>query len=369
MAENVPDRREFLTGKVLGQAAREAANSVADSIVRHQDKIAPTTGDTLRLTAQAMACDFSVIMNGGERDAIWSASEALDLVHGIERRLTVYRDDSEVSRLNVVPCGEWTSISPELFDLLVTSRRISEATGGCFDITTDPIIRLWQRCRVEERIPDGDEVAVALASVGMRGFELSATDRSVRFLSRGVSINFGAIGKGHALDCVASALRQVDHPDFLLHGGKSSLVAQGAHTNCDGWPIGIGNPLFTNRRLGTITLSDQALSTSGSNIQFFRIQGQRFGHILDPRTGWPAQGAVSVTVLAPTAAEADALSTAFYVMSPEETAEFCRVHDRIGAILIPFPTGDRRVTPLVFGVDPGQICWDPDQVHSPASNS
>ena len=91
-----------------------------------------------------------------------------------------------------------------------------------------------------------------------------------------------------------------------------------------GWPVGIGNPLFTEKRLGTLLLCDQAMATSGSNIQFFRHEGKRYGHILDPRTGWPVDGMLSVTVLAPSAALADALSTAFFVMGVEKARQLLR---------------------------------------------
>ena len=142
--------------------------------------------------------------------------------------------------------------------------------------------------------------------------------------------------------------------------GQSSLLARGKHNGLAGWPVGIGNPLFTGKRLGTILLADKAMATSGSNIQYFRHQGEKYGHILDPRTGWPIDTMLSVTVLADTAAEADALSTAFYVMGVEKAKAYCD-NAGIGAVLIPYPKGP-RLEPMVVGIPADHLFLDADQL-------
>jgi thiamine biosynthesis lipoprotein len=174
--------------------------------------------------------------------------------------------------------------------------------------------------------------------------------RTVAFARTGVGFDLGAIGKGHAVDRAVEQLDAHGLTAFLLHGGLSSLFARGGHHGQPGWPVGIKNPLFTEERYATILLRDRGMSTSGSNIQYFRSQGRRYGHILDPRTGWPAEGLLSVTVIAPTAAEADALSTAFYVMGLENALAWCDNHPAIGGILIPHPTQGRRLEPVVRNV-------------------
>jgi len=359
-ADPTPHRRDLLTGKAL-RASTEGA-SAPDSPIGHLNQPPPESRDTLRLTARAMACDFSIIMNAGEHQAIWHASTALDRVGLLEAQLSVYRDDSEVSELNATASTSPVVIESQLFALLQQSVKLAQQTHGAFDLTTDPLIRLWRQCREEIRIPTEEELATALADVGMENITLDATSKSIELARNGSSINLGAIGKGFALDRVAEELAEQGSHDFLLHGGHSSLYAKGQHANLNGWPVGIGNPLFTDRRLGTILLQNQAMGTSGSNIQYFRVGERRYGHILDPRTGWPAEGHLSVTVIAPTAAEADALSTAFYVMAPEEVTEYCTTNSHIGAIMIPLPERDRRVRPTTIGVDPNQVYWDADQV-------
>ena len=281
--------------------------------------------------------------------------------------------------LNREACTAPQSVEPQLFGLLRLAKELSEQTDNAFDLTTEPLIQLWRDCRAAVRVPTQDEIDGRLAMVGMNHVTLDSEHETLSLSQTGTSINLGAIGKGYALDRMASWLSEKasetttvntnedNNPngDFLLHGGQSSLLARGSHTGCNGWPVGIGNPLFTDRRLGTIVLQDQALATSGSNIQYYRVGDRRYGHILDPRTGWPVDGTLSVTAIADTAAKADALSTAFYVMESEQIAAFCQSHPDVGAILIPLPKGDRRVQPSVFGIDPQQVYWNSEQIRTP----
>jgi thiamine biosynthesis lipoprotein len=249
-----------------------------------------------------------------------------------------------------------------LFELLTLSRQISDDTQGGFDVTAGPLIRLWRVCRQAHRIPHAAEITECLRAVGMSHVRLDGFNRTVAFDTPATRIDFGAIGKGYALDRAARILLEQGRTEWLLHGGHSSLLARGNHNETGGWPVGIGNPLFPQRRLGTILLRDQAMSTSGSNLQFFRHAGKRYGHILDPRTGWPVEGVLSVIVVAPTAALADALSTAFYVIGPDGAREYCAKFPEVAAIWIPFPKIDRRIQSTTIGLDDSQLFWDSEQV-------
>ena len=313
-----------------------------------------------------MACDFSVVMNPGSTRHIEMASQALDLVADLEHQLSVYQSDTEVSLLNANAANRSVVVEPKLFQLLRSAKKIHADTQQAFDLTAGPLISLWRECRSENQIPRQEQIDKRLAVVGMELIEFE--DGSIKFAKPGMMINLGAIGKGYALDRVAEQLKAKDLNDFLLHGGHSSIYASGDHNATGGWPVGIGNPLFTDRRLGTVLLRDQAMSTSGANIQHFRHRGKRYGHILDPRTGWPAKGALSVTVLAPTAAEADALSTAFYVGGEEVARSYCKANREVTAIIIPAPKNDRRVSPLMINGANDQFFWDREQVLSPTSD-
>ncbi|MEZ6067395.1 MAG: FAD:protein FMN transferase [Planctomycetaceae bacterium] len=303
------------------------------------------------------------------------ASDALNSVHRVDRQLSVYRETSEVSRLNNAAAAAPQVISAELAWLLRVCWDLHQSTAGAFDPAVQSVIQLWSGCRSAGRIPDSSEVAAALACCGLDKleFEKSADDESlleqpgalrVSYKLAGVGLNFGAIGKGWGIDRAMDILRDAGLNDCLLHGGYSSLYACGEHAGQGGWPVDLKNPLFTDKAYLTLLLRDQALATSGSNVQFFRSGGKRYGHILDPRTGWPAEQLLSVSVLAPTAAEADALSTAFYVMGLEKSREYCHTHPSIGAILTPPPSRGRTLAPVLCNIPPDRVFIVSDDVHA-----
>lgn len=367
-SSNSGNRRDFLTGKT-------ALDGIRDRVEDVTSQVAPTAGHTVRMAQRAMACDFAVIQNAGvPKRRIREASQALDLIGELEQQLSVYKSDSELSEINRLASQQPVEIESQLFALLVEAKRVSERTGGAFDPTSGPLVALWRECREQSRIPTQEEIETCLERVGMHHVQLSAsgTDGSesaaptIRYDRPEVELNLGAIGKGYALDRTANLLLAGGVKDYLVHGGHSSIYAHGDHTHGDhnglgGWPVGIGNPLFTSKRLGTLVLRDQGMGTSGSNIQYFRHQGKKYGHILDPRTGWPVESMLSVTVLAPTAAMADALSTAFYVMGVEKVLECCDNLEGVGVILIPTPSG-RDLRPIVHGIPEEKLFLDQSQL-------
>ena len=349
-----PNRRDFLTGRAIRSQVERAGEELADQIAA-ADRIAPAGGQTVRLTTRAMACDFSAIMNPRPSEEVMLASDALNLVHDLERQMSVYRPDSELSEINRRAPHEAVEVEPQLFELLVRAKRLSEETGGAFDPTSGPLVAQWRKCRSEGRIPIQPEIDACLERTGVGHVILDEANRTVRYDREGVEFNLGAIGKGYALDRAGALLRERGLHDWLLHGGHSSILGHGDHNRTGGWPVGVRDPLFPQEQLATILLKDAAIGSSGSGTQFFRHAGQRYGHILDPRTGWPVEGVLSVTVLAPTAAEADALSTAIFVMGVENACAFCNNYSRIGVLLIPPPRRGRTLEPLVFGIPDDQL--------------
>lgn len=348
-------RRQVLSALKPGKISEEIPLST---------RVQPSAGITVRLTTRAMACDFSVIMNPGPTEQIEAAGKALDAVHATEAWMSIYRENSAFSDVNRTASDSPQTLRGDMFELLQMALKIHRGTDGAFDMATGALTRLWRACRQQQRIPSQEEIGATLEISGMQHLSLDPRKNSIAFSRPGLLLDPGAIGKGFALDDAALQLTQTEHApqSFLLHGGHSSLKAIGPHNGHAGWPVGIGNPLFTEQRLGTLLLCDKAMATSGSNIQFYRHEGRRYGHILDPRTGWPVDGMLSVTVLAPSAAVADALSTAFFVMGVEKACLCCKNWPEVGAILIPFPDKGRKVCPTVIGIPDEQIVWDEDQV-------
>lgn len=294
---------------------------------------------------QAMACRFEVVFNAGEHPEDTAAGlAALDVVDAIEERISVYRDTSELSRLNASAAAEWQPVSADLFALLEQAVELHARTGGGFDIASGRLVRTWGFLQRRGRTPAPDELAAALAASGTRWLELDRDQRLVRFTCPGLEINPGAIGKGWAVDRAIEQLLAAGVSGALVHGGQSSVRAIGRQATTragalPGWPVGIRHPLRPNVRLATVALADRALGTSGSGTQFFIDRGRKLGHILDPRTGLPAEGVLAATVLAPTAAEADALATAAYVLGPGGLERIAPAGSDVGVILVLPGTG------------------------------
>lgn len=343
-------RREFLTGRTLQKEVERTGSAMADELLKELSRVPPVGGNTVRLSTEAMACEFSVVMNPGASRHLMTAAEALEIIHVLEAQMTVYQDVSELVRLNKTAFGQAVPVELGLFRLLFQCQEIWQETEGAFDPTSGPLIALWRQCRRAGRIPSEAEIAEALSHTGMRHIHFDEEKLTIEFDDPLSEFNLGAIGKGYALDRAATVLNDAGIEDWLFHGGFSSILAKGQHQGQGGWPVGIRNPLLPHETLGTILLKDRALSTSGSGVQSFRVAGKKYGHIVDPRTGWPVEELLSVTVLAPTAAEAEALSTAFFVLGLEKTLKYCHNHPHVSCLLIPPPHRGRALTPINCGL-------------------
>jgi thiamine biosynthesis lipoprotein len=280
-------------------------------------------------------------------------SNVLDEVDRLERILTIYDATSEVSRLNQLAQHRPLHLSDDVFEVLSLAQRLSGKTDGAFDVTTGPFIKAWGFFERRPRIPSQEALTAASKVVGMHHVRLDVTSRTLRFDTPGVEINLGSIGKGYALDRAADLVRRESVRAALLDAGRSSVLAIGHPPGeMRGWLIGIADPRSPQSKIARIWLRDRALATSAASFQFIDHNGKRLGHIIEPRTGWPAQGMESATVFAPTAAEADALSTAFYIMGVDAARAFCASHPEVSAIVV--PAGGAAVA---FGLGADSIDW------------
>ena len=292
-----------------------------------------------QLQRKAMACDWEVLLPRNVPDfAAEVAVEAMGLLERLENCWSIYRPHSELSRLNsqASVCGY--EISADVVELLSAGLEAYQWTHGAFDITSGTLTDAWGFSRQKARKPDAAEIAEAMQGVGSCYIQLDPSHRQITFLKSGLKVNPGGIGKGLALERIAQWLIDSGLENFLIHGGKSSIRAYGDRRSGagKGWPIALRNPANPEQVLGKIHLSNQAIGTSGHANQFFHYQGIRYGHVIDPRTGYPVQGVESVTVIAPNATIADALATGLYVLGPKQWERFAELHPEIGIIgLIP----------------------------------
>ena len=205
-------------------------------------------------------------------------------------------------------------------------------------MTAGPLWRCWGFAQRKGEVPTPRALNRALDSVGSHLLELEEKSQSVRFLHPELELNLGGIGKGYALDRAAALLRDEGLSNALLHAGHSSILALGSAPRSQaggGWQLSLRHPLQRRQSLARIRLRDRAMATSGVGEQSFRAEGKRYGHVLDPRTGHPTEKNLSATAFAGTAAEADALSTAFLVMDLAEVREYCHNDPGVGALLVP----------------------------------
>ncbi|MCC7475574.1 MAG: FAD:protein FMN transferase [Pirellulales bacterium] len=346
MAAERSNRRGFLRGE-------SAVRELADRAFRFDEapRPAPRRALTVSVRRRAMACEFEVQLAAARNDnSMEHVFESLNLVEAIEAQISIYREDSEVSRINQAAAHAPVPVEPRLFCLLERVSELCAATEGALDITSGPLSEAWGFSRRLGNVPSDEAIELARSRVGMNHVRLDAARETVSFGCAGVSINFNSIGKGYALDRMAELLDEHAVGDYLLQGGRSSVLARGDQPGSaePGWRVGVRHPLRQQEPLAELVLREQALSTSGAGTQFFVRRGKRYGHILDPRTGRPAEGLYSATVLAPTAIEAEALSTAFYVMGPDRASQCCAQRPEISALLVaPGPReGDVRLIAL-----------------------
>jgi thiamine biosynthesis lipoprotein len=279
-----------------------------------------------------MACEFSLLFPGQCRAAVPAGCAALDEIERLEAKLSVYRTESVISSLNRGAYEAPVPVDAEVFELLLTAERIHRATRGAFDVATGALTKAWGFYRGPRRVPGVAELQAARDRSGLRHVELDPQRRTVRFHRPGLELNLGAIGKGFALD---RALARIHARCALLEAGQSSLRAAGAPPEEPrGWRVAIGDPGAPQRTIAVVWLKDRALGTSAATHQWFAHNGNRYGHILDPRSGWPADRLASASALAPSAAEADAVSTAFFVLGLEAAQRYCREHPGIAAVLV-----------------------------------
>ena len=306
------------------QATRRAFLSL------RQSRVAPAEEYWLHVNRKAMACRFEVTLHQSTECGVSIASEALDEVEEIERQLSIFKAESAVSLLNRNAASRAVRVDRPLFDLLSLCKQLHDETEGAFDITSGPLTGCWGFLKREGRLPSNSEIDNAKALVGSNKIVLDAASSAVRFKQAGVEINLGSIGKGYALDVVSEHFKKANEP-ALLSAGASSFLATGS---ARAWLVGIRHPRAKQKRLASVRLRECAMSTSGSEEQFFESGGRRFGHIIDSRTGWPAEKVSSVTVVADSAARSDALATAFFVGGRELAERYCAKHRDVVAIML-----------------------------------
>jgi thiamine biosynthesis lipoprotein len=280
-------------------------------------------------TRRFMAVPWTVTVHAataaGGRKAIAAAFAEIARVEAI---LSDYDPASELSRLSAAaPMAEPVPVGDDLWRVLVWAAEIRDATAGAFDVTVGPLTTVWRRARRSGRLPPADTLAAARAAVGADALLLDREARTVRLTRPGMRLDAGGIGRGYALDRALEVLTAHGITAAMIDC-SGDVVMSGPPPGAAGWRIAIrpfaGTPAGgggADERGPPLLLTHAAVTTSGDAYQFVEIDGVRYSHVVDPRTGLGVTGRTAVTVIAPDATTADALATALSVLGPDAGLE------------------------------------------------
>jgi len=270
-----------------------------------------------QVTRMSMACAYAIDAYGLDADTLPRVLEdALDEVDRIDRLMSHYKPDSSLSRLNREAAQAPVQVDPELFDFIADSMRYYRDSQGAFDITVGPLMKAWGFFGGEGHMPAAGALEEARRHVGGNHVIMNATDRTIRFDQPGVELDLGGIAKGYAVDRAVRLLRDRGVAAALVSAGGSTTYGLGTPPGGDGWEVAIQDPVSPQKTALTVRLQDRALSVSGSYGKWFESGGVRYSHIMDPRSGMPVQGILSVAVLTATGTAGDVLDDAFFVLGP-----------------------------------------------------
>jgi len=260
-----------------------------------------------------------------DRYARQAAAAAFAEVDRLEADLSRFIENSDISRINNLPANQPLLIGLAAFECLQLSTRMYAETDGAFDITIGFLLDCWRNEDDTPRTPSQEELNLARQRTGTGLLKLDEVEHTVKLLAAPVQVDLGGIGKGYAVDRMAELLRDWSIDTTLISGGYSSVLALDAPAGTKGWPVTLSDPGNRRQILARPNLKHRALSGSGL---------QKGGHIIDPRTARPVKGKRAAWACAPDAATADALSTAFMVMTPDEIKKYCLRHPDVLAMVI-----------------------------------
>jgi thiamine biosynthesis lipoprotein len=284
----------------------------------------PSIPGMKRFSHEAMATTFEVfIINDDEKYARQVAAAAFEEVNRLEAEMSRFIENSDISRINNLPANQPLVLGLDVFKCLQLSCRIYVETNGAFDVTIGPLLNCRRNENGSHRVPTKQEPHQARQRTGTNLLQLDEDEHTIKLLAGPVLIDLGGIGKGYAVDRMAELLREWSIDTALISGGYSSVLALDAPAGTKGWPLSLSNPSDRKEILARPNLHGRALGSSGLK------KGQ---HIIDPRTNQPVEGKLAAWSSAPDAATADALSTAFMVMSTDEIEQYCSNHPNISAM-------------------------------------
>ncbi|MES1926870.1 FAD:protein FMN transferase [Salinisphaera sp. T31B1] len=278
--------------------------------------------EPIRVSGPAQGTTFNVtVMSPDGVDQASVASAVQRVIDTVDDQMSTWRDDSEISRFNRAPAGEWVPVSGDLAKITRQALALGRQTNGAFDVTLGPILKVWgfgAGADVPSKLPTTETLNAAREKTGIGQIDVRMEPPALRKKVDGITLDLAGLAQGYTVDRIADALRQLGAEHFLAELG-GELYAQGTKESDKPWRIGVEKPEAGVRTIERVVgLADAGMTTSGDYRDYFELDGHRFSHTIDPRTGRPvAHDLRAVTVIAQDAMTADAMATALLVMGPE----------------------------------------------------
>lgn len=262
-----------------------------------------------------MGTSVQIAATGADEAARKAAiAEAFGAIQEVDRLMSNYREDSELSLVNTRAATGAVRVSDPLFAVLQAAQEVSARSGGAFDVTVGPLVKLWGFHDRKPHVPTPAELEAVKPLISYRNLILDARERTVRFARAGTEIDLGGIAKGFAVELAGGVMRRHGLSAFIDAGGNQYMIGRPAGKAA--WTLGIKDPETPEHLLGTIEIDEGSVSTSAQGTNFLIANGRKYGHILDPRTLEPAAERLSVTVVSKDATLADALSKVGFLLGP-----------------------------------------------------
>jgi thiamine biosynthesis lipoprotein len=299
---------------------------------------------TARFTGSTFAMDTLVTVTVYGPRAAERGRLALAEFERLDKLLSAFRTESEVGQVNAAAGREPVRVSRETVDLVALALRYAALSGGAFDPTVGPLVRLWAIGNGRSAPPAAGEVEKARELVDYRRVMLDQPGRRLYLPRRGMALDLGAVAKGYAAERAAGLLRQAGVKSALIDAG-GNIAALGTRPDGRPWRVGLQHPRRPGEIFGVLAVADRAVVTSGDYERYFESGGRRYHHLLDPATGYPAGGVRSATVVAPSSTLADILSTAVFVLGPERGPALARAQG--AATVVVDAAGQVKVDPAL----------------------
>lgn len=273
---------------------------------------------TVQKTGSIMGTDVTItVVAPSAKEGEAAIDAAMEEIRRLDRMMSLYKDDSEITRVNLAAGEHSVQVPPEMIEVVERARMVSDLSGGAFDITIGPLVVLWQMKLKEGAVPTDKEIKAVLSRVNYRDALFDKKGSTIFLTRKGMIMDLGGCAKGYAADRAAEVLRKHRITNALV-AVAGDIRAMGKREDGKPWRIGVQHPREAGKLLTTLELSDRSISTSGDYERFKIVNKKRYHHILDPRTGRPSEGMESVTIIGDTGAAIDPLTTALFILGPEK---------------------------------------------------